>query len=787
MSDNVTEIIVKLDGYITKNMEELRKTFPWLVAQTHNQELESVKLATAQRKLETASLQTAVAQKNLESSIAKTTTSSVKLSTASTQAAIAQERLKASTAQAEAAQMRLEALHKKQTVAVSSLSSNFNLLKDTVIAYFSLRTAEHIFKEATAFEAVEYRLKSAIKGYGDYGRTMSWVTDEADRIGMRTRSAAEGFASFAASATRAGLSLETTKKIWTDVAETSVSMRMGAVQTERIFWALNQMASKGVVSMEELRQQLGESLPGALGIAAKSMGMTVQQFSKLVGEGKVLSAEFLPKFASAIRQELGSEFSSAANGVIANAERMKSRFDELYVVINERLFPAFNNLLGWLADTDGAFAKSISFIGKYSQLLGGMSLEMIEYNEAVEENIRLANKSSKTYGEKLLRESSKDVTIKIKETEEALARVRNAPSVITPGGNGTDNRAAQIERLERRLKDLQATSDKVNKSLNNITNPVAYNNTDSASGGSGDEKFETWLEKRIEKVKELKEKERKDLLDSIVKKQEDDDKFNSWLNDKFNENSQKQLEMKKAFEESKIKIYKDAHEREVAELRVQQQYDIDTFKGTEEQKKLILATQLNERFALEQANAEERKALNQKVVQSSIDAAKAIGDIAFETILGKLDMKKEKERAHAITAAQFSMAHALAAAKIWSSAKSWQEGLAESIGVSAGLFAEEIRSHVNINKYELGTNYSKRGRAVVGEREPEVVELPLGSRVTPMSKYSSQGQEPSIHVTLNTHDYSGRLSSTLKREFKNGDGRDVINYIADQVKKVVYV
>ena len=46
--------------------------------------------------------------------------------------------------------------------------------------------------------------------------------------------------------------------------------------------ALAQMASKGTVSMEELRQQLGDRLPGALGLAAKGLGITEQELIKLV-------------------------------------------------------------------------------------------------------------------------------------------------------------------------------------------------------------------------------------------------------------------------------------------------------------------------------------------------------------------------------------------------------------------------------------------------------------------------------------------------------------------------
>lgn len=51
--------------------------------------------------------------------------------------------------------------------------------------------------------------------------------------------------------------------------------------------AIQQMSGKGVISMEELRQQLGEAMPTALRIMAKAAGMSVAEFVKQVSKGKV--------------------------------------------------------------------------------------------------------------------------------------------------------------------------------------------------------------------------------------------------------------------------------------------------------------------------------------------------------------------------------------------------------------------------------------------------------------------------------------------------------------------
>jgi tape measure domain-containing protein len=57
--------------------------------------------------------------------------------------------------------------------------------------------------------------------------------------------------------------------------------------------AIQQMAGKGVISMEELRQQLGEAVPNAINLMAEGAGMSVQKFANLVKTGSVQAGDSL--------------------------------------------------------------------------------------------------------------------------------------------------------------------------------------------------------------------------------------------------------------------------------------------------------------------------------------------------------------------------------------------------------------------------------------------------------------------------------------------------------------
>jgi lambda family phage tail tape measure protein len=76
----------------------------------------------------------------------------------------------------------------------------------------------------------------------------------------------------------------------------SVAKFGGDSQTlHRASIAIQQMAGKGVISMEELRQQLGEAVPNAMQLMADGTGYSMAQFVKHVSKGEVQAREGLAR------------------------------------------------------------------------------------------------------------------------------------------------------------------------------------------------------------------------------------------------------------------------------------------------------------------------------------------------------------------------------------------------------------------------------------------------------------------------------------------------------------
>ncbi|MGE8141848.1 tape measure protein [Novosphingobium sp. NPDC080210] len=117
----------------------------------------------------------------------------------------------------------------------------------------------------------------------------------------------------------------------------AVSFFGGSNETfHRASIAIQQMAGKGVISMEELRQQLGEAVPTAMADMARAMGMSMKDFTKVVSDGKVqakpalelMFREFELMYAGA-----GSRMANTLNGQLAtfktNVTELSTYFTQL--------------------------------------------------------------------------------------------------------------------------------------------------------------------------------------------------------------------------------------------------------------------------------------------------------------------------------------------------------------------------------------------------------------------------------------------------------------------------
>lgn len=192
----------------------------------------------------------------------------------------------------------------------------------TVFGKASLDAALNLDRLNKAFSTIE---GSSARG----AARLDYLREVSDRLGQnfyQTAEAAKGF--FAAGA---GTAVEgDLQKIFESVTEASTALGLSPDEYNRTLLALQQMISKGKVSAEELRQQLGEALPGAFQLFAQAAGVSTAELDKMLERGEV-GIDLLAKFADVLHNKYEKGANEAAQGLQAELNRLTMSWEDFKV------------------------------------------------------------------------------------------------------------------------------------------------------------------------------------------------------------------------------------------------------------------------------------------------------------------------------------------------------------------------------------------------------------------------------------------------------------------------
>lgn len=189
----------------------------------------------------------------------------------------------------------------------------------TVFGKASLDAALNLDRLNKAFSTIE---GSSARG----AARLDYLREVSDRLGQnfyQTAEAAKGF--FAATK---GTQLEgDAERIFEGFTEASTALGLTTEQCNRVLLAIQQMISKGKISAEELRRQLGEALPGAVQIFAQALGVETSVLDKMLERGEV-SIDVLSQVGTILHKDFGEAAINAANGVQGELNRLTSSWED---------------------------------------------------------------------------------------------------------------------------------------------------------------------------------------------------------------------------------------------------------------------------------------------------------------------------------------------------------------------------------------------------------------------------------------------------------------------------
>lgn len=269
---------------------------------------------------------------------------------------------------------------RKMHTQVNSLGNGLKMLYG-YIGYTQLKqfTAD-IINTNVAMERQNVALKSVFGTTEAAAREFGFLRAEAERLGLPLLTITEEYKKLSAAANDTVLEGQGVRDIFIAVTEAGTALQLDQQRMGLILFAVSQMMSKGAVSMEELRQQLGESLPGAFNMAAKAMGMTTAEFSKMVESGNVMATDMLPKLARELHNTYGKAATESAQSANSEINRYQNTLLEIktefgtggfmdgYIkalesirdLMRDPAFKEFSKLMGQLAGNSVAYATQVS-------------------------------------------------------------------------------------------------------------------------------------------------------------------------------------------------------------------------------------------------------------------------------------------------------------------------------------------------------------------------------------------------------------------------------------------
>jgi tape measure domain-containing protein len=263
--------------------------------------------------------------------------------------------------------------------AVVAGQAAFNALSATLSAIPGF--AKDSLRVASDFESLGLSLKDVFGSAQAAEDEMKRLREISDRLGVSLQTLAEQYLGFAAAAKGTALEGAKARDVFEAVAEAGTALGLSSEQIAGSLLALQQMMSKGAVSAEEMRQQLGERLYGSLNIAARSIGLTTESFSALMEKGLLPASRLLPAFAEQLRRELGGGAEDASNSARAAFARLENALLDLKLEFArsgfmDAIVEASRQLTGAFRDEE--FRKSVR---EFGALIASLTRFVVEHGD----------------------------------------------------------------------------------------------------------------------------------------------------------------------------------------------------------------------------------------------------------------------------------------------------------------------------------------------------------------------------------------------------------------------
>lgn len=271
---------------------------------------------------------------------------------------------------------------------------NSSLLRKMSNAWLALKSAMILSIPLQMFDMFIDKIISVDRSYQQFMASMyvstssmtkskqafDFVARAARAYGVELETLSKSYAKFRASAS-ATLPTAAIDRLFLSVTAVASVLHMAPQSVDRMFTAFTQMASKGQIYSEELKQQLGEHLPGAVALAAQAMGVSVRQLMDDMKKGKVDIVKFFSNMPDVIMEKFGKAAEISALSIQSQINNLKSTIYRNFVELNNS--GAAMGLAKFIQSIDNILQPTSEHFKVFGKVVGEAFLKAADFINAL--------------------------------------------------------------------------------------------------------------------------------------------------------------------------------------------------------------------------------------------------------------------------------------------------------------------------------------------------------------------------------------------------------------------
>ena len=257
---------------------------------------------------------------------------------------------------------------KKEMLGLKSAFSNFAASMGAGLGIYQIVSQiSSVTKELSSAKAVLSNVSDSQTAYND---SIQFATKLAKDYSQDMVSLIAQLGQFQAACKGSGLALDDVNNIYASIVKSATYFHLSSQQTEQALLAVQQMMSKGKISAQELRLQLGNVMPGVFQKMADAVGVSTAELDKMMAAGQLISKDVLPKFAAELDKMTAGKID--LNSLQLQINDLRNAFAEL---VNSGGFEqAFSKVVKIATKAINVIKNNVKGIGEFigSYLIGNI-------------------------------------------------------------------------------------------------------------------------------------------------------------------------------------------------------------------------------------------------------------------------------------------------------------------------------------------------------------------------------------------------------------------------------